>query len=522
MLVGLDIGSSSAKVIVLDARGRALRLERRRFSTRRAADGRVEHDAEEIHAAALSALRAATRVTGRTGARLGLATQRSTLLIWDRVTGRPLTPAWSWQDLRAAAACRRLAARDRTLERDLVQRTGLRLSAHYSAPKLAHALRKSTRLRRAIVSGQALWGTLSTFLIWRLTEGAVWAIDHANAQRTLLMRLADQAWDADLVSRLGLAPLLDAPALPALLPTRLAAGAEIRLPGRRLILGASTGDQQAALEGLRCRRAGDVAINYGSGAFVLIRVGGAAARAHGLLTSLADSRHAPSGGHAVSYAVEGTVNAAATALDWVQRRVGTRIRTIDLDRALGATPWSGRRDLHFLPAVSGLGAPRWDPAARPRFAGPEAGATPLELLAAAVESIAQRCAEIVRAGAAHVSAGRDAASAERSGAPQPTRVRVSGGLTRCRRLLQAQADLLQQPVAVSSSADATAIGAALLASADPATPYGAAREEERAVVLPRLNAREAARRWRAWERAVYGREPAADDEDAAGAAGAAR
>jgi glycerol kinase len=505
MLVGLDIGSSSAKVIVLDAAGRALRLERRRFATRRAPGGRVEHDAEEIHAAALSALRAAAGATGRSEARLGIATQRSTLLIWDRASGRPLTPAWSWQDLRAAAACRRLARRDRTLERDLIQRTGLRLSAHYSAPKLAHALHVRPGLRRALVAGKALWGTLSTYLIWRLTEGAVYAIDHANAQRTLLMRLADQTWDADLAGRLGLASLVDAGALPALVPTRLAAGTEVRLPARRLVLGASTGDQQAALEGLRCRRAGDVAINYGSGAFVLIRVGRAAARARGLLTSLADSRDAGGGGHVVSYAVEGTVNAAATALDWVQRRAGMRIRTVDLDRALGARPWSGRRDLHFLPAVSGLGAPRWDPSACPRFAGPVEAATPLERLAAAVESIAQRCAEIVRAGAAHVAPARDDPRATPAGAPPPTRVRVSGGLTRCRRLLQAQADLLQKPVAVSSSADATAIGAALLASAEPAPQAAAARRDERTVVRPALSAGEAARRWRAWERAVYGR-----------------
>src|SRR5262249_51652811 len=152
VLVGLDIGSSSAKAIVLDASGRVLRLERRRFSTRRAAGGRVEHDAREIHAAALGALGAAARAATRTGARLGIATQRSPLLIWDRDSGRPLTPAWSWQDLRAAAACRRLAARDPALERDLAARTGLRLSAHYSAPKLAHALRLSPGLRRALVS----------------------------------------------------------------------------------------------------------------------------------------------------------------------------------------------------------------------------------------------------------------------------------------------------------------------------------------------------------------------------------
>jgi glycerol kinase len=522
MLVGLDIGSSSAKAIVIDAGGRTRHLARRRFGTRRGPGGRVEHDAEEIVTAALTVLRGAARALPETGGRLGLATQRSTALVWDRDTGRPLTPAWSWQDVRAADFCRRLAVRDAVIEADIARRTGLRLSPHYAAPKLARALRDRPELGRALASGRALWGPLATFLVWRLTRGAVYALDHANAQRTLLLDLGDLAWDGDLAARFGLGPLLDAPSLPALVPTRWESGAEIVVEGRRLVLAASTGDQQAALEGLRCRRRGDVAINYGSGAFVLIRVGGAAVRAPGLLTSLADSRHAPpgttaTGGCAASYVVEGTVNAAATALDWVQRRLAIKVRTADLDRFLGDDPGAAPRAVHFLPAVAGVGAPRWDAAARPRFVGRTAAAGPRDLLAAAVESIAQRCAEIVRAAARSTPPAREAEPAARGARGFRTAVRVSGGLTRCRRLLQVQADLLQQPVLVGSSPDATALGAALLAAAVPGAPGGApdvppaagARHGAGGVLTPRLAPRESERLWRAWERAVYGRAPGA-------------
>jgi glycerol kinase len=516
MLVGLDIGSSSAKAIVLDDDGRVRLVERRRFSTRRASGGRVEHDAVEVAAAALAVLRAAGRAAGRRDVRLGLATQRSTCLVWDRATGRPLTPAWSWQDVRAAAECRRLAALDRGLADDVARRTGLRLSPHYSAPKIALALRRDPRLARAIASGRALWGPLATYLAWRLTGGAVYALDHANAQRTLLLRLDDLSWDADLAARLGLRALLEAPVLPALVPTRLAGGAAIDIDGRSMTLAAMTGDQQAALEGLRCRRAGDVAINYGSGAFVLIRVGPGTARVPGLLTSIADSRHAGPPGPApagapgdgrVSWAVEGTVNAAATALDWAQRRLRVSVRTTDLDRFIGAAPDGAPRRVHFLPAVSGLGAPRWDAAARPRFMGEVAGAAPQELLAAAVESIAQRCAEIVRAAAGRTPPPRHAA--RRGGDRFRTAVRVSGGLTRCRRLLQVQADLLQQPVVVGSSRDATAIGAALLGAPAGVSGADAARGGAIEVFVPRVGPEQARALWRSWERAVYGRAPGA-------------
>jgi glycerol kinase len=502
MALGLDIGSSSAKVLGLDRRGRVVALARRPIATRRAPGGRVEHDAAEILRAALAALRAAAPAAASGEAALGIAAQRSTVLFWDRDTGRPLTPAYSWQDLRGAPACARL----RRSAGLVAERTGLRLSPHYAAAKIAWALRNVGGLRRRLRRGRALWGTLGCFLLWRLSEGAVYAIDQANAQRTSLFRLVTPGWDPDLFALFGLEDLLDVPALPALLPTFPAAPIAIRVEGRSLRLAALTGDQQAALLGMGCRRPGEMAINYGSGAFVLINVGERPLRVPGLLTTLLASwsgtGDGTSGAGAARYAAEGPVNAAATAIDWVLRRLRLRVRTRGLDRFLG--PDDGRpRRVHFLPAVSGLGAPGWDPAATPRFAGDLAHSAPRDLLRAAVESIAYRCAEILRAAAA-------------GGAPCGGRspVPVAGGLTRCRALLQAQADLLQRRLLVCDATDATAAGAALLALQGSAGTFAVrrggggpgGRTPSERLVLPRLGADEAEARYRAWKRAVYGRD----------------
>ena len=390
MLIGLDIGSSSAKAILVDPGGRLRRSARVRFPTRRGAGGRVEHDAAALLRASLSALaEAAAGIAPRGVASLGIATQRSTVLFWDRDSGRAVTPAYSWQDLRAAALCRGLTRRsrapapdDRDLGEAVAERTGLRVSAHYAAAKLAWALRHVPGLRRRVARGRVLWGTLGAWIAWHLTRGALYAVDHANAQRTLLFHLGSLSWDPALFELFGLPDLYDVPVLPALVPTRMESGAGARVGDRALVLRAMTGDQQAALQGMLCRRAGDMAINYGSGAFVLMQVGTFPVRVRGLLTTLVSSRHLRPGeppgpgGCAASFAVEGTVNSAATALDWIERRLRRRWRVARLDAVLGPFDPLARRRVHFLPAVSGVGAPRWDERARPRFAGIVEGAPP--------------------------------------------------------------------------------------------------------------------------------------------------
>jgi glycerol kinase len=441
------------------------------------------------------------------GERLGIATQRSTVLFWNRDTGRPLTPAYSWQDRRGAALCDRLRREfhsTRTpecgeLDRWVHERTGLRWSPHYSASKLAWALSHVRGLRAQVARGRALWGTLGAFLVWHMSGGSAYAIDHANAQRTLLFDLASLKWDPDLVHLFGLDALLDSPVTPNLVPTVASPPVPLESGGRRLRLGAITGDQQAATLGLGCRRPGDVAINYGTGAFVLELTGSRLENVPGLLTTLVASwrgvRSLEEGGDtpraAAIYATEGTVNAAGTAIEWAQRRLGLRIAVEDLDAFLKAGR-AGRR-VHFLPAVTGLGAPHWEASARPRYAGDLRGATPGDLLRAVVESIALRCAEILRA-------VFDATGDRMTERP----IVVAGGLTRCRTLLQAQADLLQRPLLLRESLDATALGAALLARPAPAGRIPGIVASAGRLIRPRLSRDEAEARFTAWSEAVYG------------------
>ncbi|OLC55752.1 MAG: hypothetical protein AUH92_01535 [Acidobacteria bacterium 13_1_40CM_4_69_4] len=498
MPAGLDLGSSSVKAVTAPP-ARPGTAARRRIATRRRAGGRVEQDAEAILGAALLALRAALPRRSREVEALGLATQRSTVLFWDRDTGRPLTPAYSWQDLRGAPLVSRLrkeARADGDLDDAIGRRTGLRLSPHYSASKLSWALHHVRGLRRRVAAGKALWGTLGTFLVWRLTGGAVYAIDHANAQRTLLFDLVSRSWDPELFDMFGLGALIDAPALPAALPTTLTAPVSLDRSGLPLRLLAMTGDQQAALIGLGCRAEGAITINYGSGAFVLISTGERLVRVPGLLTTLLASWRGGAGPRpTVFYALEGPVNAAATAIDWALKRLRLRIRTADLDRYLDGDR-DPRRPVHFLPAVAGVGAPRWDPAQGPRFAGDLRRAGPRDLLRAVVESIAFRCAEIVRA-APHGSAGRP-------GAARGASILAAGGLTRCRTLLQAQADLLQRPIVVRDTPDATSLGAALL-TRNPSGWWGRNDAgQDGFIVRPRISRDEAVTRYAAWEKAVYG------------------
>ncbi len=361
-------------------------------------------------------------------------------------------------------------------------------------------------LRRRVTRGRALWGTLGTYLLWRLTRGAAYVIDHANAQRTLLFDIETLSWDSGLFEVFGLEPLLDAPALPALIPTTPRAPIRSSAPWPECSVAALSGDQQAALIGLGCRAEGLFSINYGSGAFVLASTGREPVRVPGLLTTLLASWWDERGGTPrleARYALEGPVNSAATAIDWALDRLGLRVRTRELDDYLGAEP-EGRRGVFFLPAVAGVGAPRWDPAARPKFSGDVRGATPRDLLRAVLESIACRCAEIIRLAQspATTSNGIGVASA----GPDTGPVLAAGGLTRCRTLLQAQADLLQRPVVVRESPDATCRGAALLAR-NPSLWWGRDRDlSGSTVVEPRLSRGEAETRYRAWERAVYGAE----------------
>ncbi len=427
--VGIDQGSTATKAILLDGGGRVVRAVTLPVATRFPAAGWVEQDPEEL---AGSVRRALVRVLeGEKPERVrgvGIACQRSTCLFWDAASGRPLTAALSWRDMRGAAHCEKLAPHARLVER----KTGLRLSPHYAASKLRWLLSRTPELRGMARQGKARGGTLDAFLLFRLTGGDSFSTDPTHAARTLLMDLKRREWDAELLDLFG----IPSRALPPIRPGAFPAG-EMTLRGAQLRIAATLGDQQAALLGSGCRRAGEMVINYGTGAFAALNTGRRIARVPGLLTSVAWSSEKE-----VRFLLEGTVNSAGSAVDWIDRLVA--------GRKAGA---GGRLRLDripvFIPALTGIAAPHWrsDRLAALFDLRPDAGAA--ELHEAALAGVACRVREIIEKLAAAKSA--------------PRRIVLSGGLLRDRRFAGLQAAILGRRLEVSETPESTALGAAALA-----------------------------------------------------------
>ena len=427
--VGIDQGSTATKAILVDGDGRQVRAATVPVATRFPAPGLVEQDPQallgSVRRALLRVLEGENlqRVRG-----VGLACQRSTCLFWDAASGRPLTAALSWRDVRGAALCERLAARARLVER----KTGLRLSPHYAASKLQWLLRRSPELRARARHGKARGGTLDAYLLFRLTGGDSFSTDPTHAARTLLMDLKRREWDPELLDLFGI-PLQ---ALPPIRPGAFPAG-EIALRGARLRIAATLGDQQAALLGSGCRRAGEMVINYGTGAFAALNTGPRMIRVPGLLTSVAWSSE-----QEVRFLLEGTVNSAGSAVDWIARLAGRRPggarRGPDLDRIP-----------ILIPALTGIAAPHWRADRLAALLDLRPDTTAVELQQAALAGVACRIREIVE----RMGAGKSA----------PRRIVLSGGMLRDRHFAILQAAILGKNLEISEAPEATALGAAALA-----------------------------------------------------------
>ena len=427
--VGIDQGSTATKAILLDGGGRVVRAATVPVATRFPAPGLVEQDPEALFRSVRRALlrilegESLQRVRG-----VGLACQRSTCLFWDAASGRPLTAALSWRDVRGAALCEKLAARARLVER----KTGLRLSPHYAASKLRWLLRRFPDLRAQARRGRARCGTLDAYLLFRLTGGDSFSTDPTHAARTLLIDLKRREWDPELLDLFGI-PLQ---ALPPIRPGAFPAG-EIALRGARLRIAATLGDQQAALLGSGCRRAGEMVINYGTGAFAALNTGSRMARVPGLLTSVAWSSEKE-----VRFLLEGTVNSAGGAVDWIERLAGGRRtgerRGPDLDRIP-----------IFIPALTGIAAPHWRSDCLAALLDLRPDTTAAELRQAALAGVACRIREIVEC--------------MEEGKPAPRRIVLSGGMLRDRHFAVLQAAILGRSLEVSEAPEATALGAAALA-----------------------------------------------------------
>ncbi|MBI4376583.1 MAG: hypothetical protein HY549_09060 [Elusimicrobia bacterium] len=435
VVIALDQGSSSSRALAVDSRGRIISKSQIPVRIHYPRPGWAEHDALELAlsqeralGAVLSRLPRGCEVLG-----LGLACQRSTVILWDKDSGRPISRAPSWQDGRAAQLVASLQSR----QAEAHKTTGLYLTPYYSAPKMRWFLEHSAAARRLARSKRLMIGPVGTFLAWRMSRGEVFAVDPTLAQRMMLLNLESLDWDRSMLEMFGLDPAW----LPALLPS-VAEWGFCRAGSRRLKLLACLGDQQAAAIGLGGARLGSSVANYGTGAFFLHNTGSRLHRIPGLLSSVGwtEARGQP------CFFQEGTVHAAAASFDWLRSQIGILDGSSHIDRLCRRS----RQRVLALPAIGGLGAPRWDYVTQTAFFGLNSKTTPADLVRGVAEGIAFLIADIV--------------AAMRSGGLDLGEVRVSGGLSRIGYLMQFQADMLGLTLSRCSLPEATAMGAAFLAA----------------------------------------------------------
>ncbi len=439
-LLAIDQGTTSTRAVLYDPALRMIGQEQLEVGPTFPRSGWVEHDPVALVASVDCVVAGVLRSTGVRGdqiAAIGITNQRETAMLWERDGGAPLGPAIVWQDRRTAPFCEAHAGHRRWL----AERTGLVLDAYFSATKFAWLLDHDRGARRRAERGELAAGTVDSRLIWHLTGGRTHATDVTNASRTLLMDLGEGAWGDDLCAFFA----IPRPILPQILPSSGDFGATrglAYLPDGIPIRGVA-GDQQASLIGQGCTTTGQAKCTYGTGAFLLMHTGEAIVRSeHGLIATAAAS----DGGRA-QFAIEGSVFIAGAAVQWFR----------DGLRAIGAAPEidvlaeQGGEDsgVLFVPALTGLGAPHWNPDARGTLFGLTRATSVADLARATIEGVAFQVADLLGAMA-------------ESGAT-PAELRVDGGMARSDPFLQFQSDVLGIPLRRSPQTESTALGAALLA-----------------------------------------------------------
>ena len=479
-LLALDQGTSSSRSIVFDARGCIVAMAQRELRQIYPQPGWVEHDPKEIWATQLAtAKEVLAKANLRAGqiASIGITNQRETTLLWNRKTGEPLYNAIVWQDRRAEPTC--AALRERGLEPIFRAKTGLVIDAYFSGTKLKWLLDNVPGARAAAQRGELAFGTVDSWLMWQLTGGtdddarqhAVHATDVTNASRTLLLNVRDNAWDDELLA------LLDVPreVLPSVHPSSHVFGyTRAELLGASLPVGGVAGDQQSALFGQACFKAGLAKNTYGTGCFLLMHTGTQfQTSTNGLITTSAaqpnvmeSSRRdapvprgggtpswgGPAPGWTPEFALEGSVFIGGAVVQWLRDGLRAIKGSGEVQSLAESVPDSG--GVMFVPAFTGLGAPYWNADARGAIVGLTRGSTVAHIARAALESIAFQTAALLAA------MSRDAVAA--GGAP-PAELRVDGGACVNDLLMQFQADLLGMPVVRPQVIETTALGAAYLA-----------------------------------------------------------
>jgi glycerol kinase len=442
LILALDQGTTSSRAMLFDRNGQIRGVQQKEFRQIFPQAGWVEHDPEEIWSSqkdVAAAVLQHANLRAADVAAIGITNQRETTVVWDRKTGRPIHNAIVWQDRRTAGFCDQLKRDGRA---DLIrQKTGLEIDAYFSGSKIRWILDNVPGARRRAELGELAFGTVDTWLIWKLTHGALHVTDPSNASRTMLLNIKTLQWDDELLKLLD----IPRPLLPDVRPSSEIYGTTASgLFDGPIKIGGIAGDQQAALFGQTCNARGLAKNTYGTGCFLLMNIGAApVASQHRLLTTVAWRLK-----DRTEYALEGSVFIGGAVVQWLRDGLGLIKSAAEIERLAASVPDSG--GVFIVPAFAGLGAPHWDQYARGTITGITRGTTAAHFARAALESIAFQVADIVDV------------MQQDSGVPLQE-LRVDGGAAADNLLLQFQADILGIPVVRPKVTETTALGAAYLA-----------------------------------------------------------
>jgi glycerol kinase len=484
-ILAMDQGTTSSRAILFDHRGSIIQVAQQEFPQVYPAPGLVEHDPEEIWSSQLAVTHEVINKAGisaREIAAIGITNQRETTVIWEKATGRPIHNAIVWQSRLTVPICDALKAKG--FDQEIYRRTGLVTDAYFSGTKVKWLLDNIPGVREKAERGEVLFGTIDTFLIWRLTKGRVHATDVTNASRTLLYNIYQGDWDAIILNELHIPRAI----LPTVLPSSGIFGeTDAEFFGTPLPITGVAGDQQAATFGQACFDVGMAKNTYGTGCFMLMNTGTKGVPSqNGLLTTIGWSL-----GNEVTYALEGSIFVTGAAVQWMRDSLNAIKQSADIEDLAGTVPDNG--GVYLVPAFVGLGAPYWDPYARGTIIGLTRGSTIGHIARATLESICYQTRDVLEAMISDSKVDLKA-------------LRVDGGAVVNNLLMQFQADILGVAVQRPKVAETTALGAAYLAGL--ATQFWASMQEIAALWAvdrtfePQMNADQRESLYANWKRAV--------------------
>lgn len=484
-VMALDAGTTSNRCILFDKQGNICSVAQKEFTQYFPKPGWVEHDADEIWSTQLGvAVEAMSKIGAEATdiAAIGITNQRETAIVWDKKTGEPVCNAIVWQCRRTAGFCDKLIAEG--LEDMIRRKTGLKIDAYFSATKIKWILDNVEGARQRAERGELLFGTVETWLIWKLTKGKVHVTDYSNASRTMLFNINTLQWDEDILK------LLDIPVtmLPEVKPSSCIYGeSDPSYFGGSIPIGGAAGDQQSALFGQTCFQPGEAKNTYGTGCFLLMNTGEKPVFSdNGLLTTIAWGLDGK-----VNYALEGSIFVAGAAIQWLR----DEMRLIDSseDSEYMANKVPDTNGCYVVPAFTGLGAPHWDPYARGTIVGITRGVNKYHVIRATLESLAYQVNDVLKA--MEADAGITLSS-----------LKVDGGASANNFLMQSQADISNAPVNRPRCVETTAMGAAYLAGL--AVGYWENKEEvlknwaSDRIFMPQIPEEERENKIRGWNKAV--------------------